>query len=144
VSDLINSEWESDEALEQFAITPLAEVEWAQPHTLSIYGNAPLTEPMKLYMEVHDYLQTRGSFYRPNYFLNFGRLLTDFQKITSSKSYLLARGPDSICRVICSHLDTQNVKYNVITGPAQPETRLWVRLGSSHLLCNAAYAVFDD
>jgi hypothetical protein len=135
-----------DEAWEIFEVRSLADVGWAQPSCFDIYCNGPLLRPFSLYQAVHDYLELEHSFFRADDFLNFGssRLLADYQKIVASNSYLVARAPDAIRALVCAELDAQGVGYSVISHSRQPETRLWVRLEGLDVICEAAYAEFEE
>lgn len=135
-----------DDAWEIFEVRSLADIGWAQPSRFGIYCNGPLLNPFSLYRAVHDYLELENSFFRADDFLNFGwsRLLADYQKIATSDSYLLARAPEAIRALICAELDAQGVGYSIISHPRQPETRLWVRLEGLDVICEAAYAEFEE
>jgi hypothetical protein len=121
-----------DEALEDFSIRSLANVEWAQPDSCQIYCNGPLANATTIYSKLQTYLCEVGAFKETGDFLNQGQLLSRFVKLTSGRSYLLARGPDVICRLLCEELDKQavpyNVPYNVIVHRCPAEDRLWVSL----------------
>jgi hypothetical protein len=46
-------------------------------------------------------LADTGAFKVPEDFLNQRHALTDFPQVTSGHSYLLARVPDALCRLLC-------------------------------------------
>lgn len=131
------------EDLEGFAIQPLATVEWAQPPRNAIYCQAPLPDPARIYSMLQAFLTEASAFKGPGDFLNEGCLLDNFAKITSGGSYLLARAPDVLCRLLCDELDRQAVPHNVIEHATQPENRLWVRLGQAGFFCGRAWAEIE-
>lgn len=131
------------EDLEYFSVQPLVGVGWAQPETQQIYCNGPLPDPVSLYSKLQAYLVSAGAFKGPGDFLNQGEVLAQFAKITSGRSYLLARGPDVVCRLLCDELDRQSVSRTVIAHSSPPESRLWVRLNGSGFLCARAWAEFE-
>ena len=132
-----------DEDLEAFWVQRLAGVGWAQPDTNAIYCNGPLSDPVSLYSKLQAYLVAADAFKGPSDFLNQGEVLARFAKITSGKSYLLARGPDVVCRLLCDELGAQAVSHTVIAHSRPPEDRLWVRLNGSGFLCARAWAEFE-
>lgn len=131
------------EDLEGFAIQPLATVEWAQPSRNEIYCQSPLPDPARIYSMLQVFLAKAGAFKGPGDFLNQGHLLDGFARITSGCSYLLARAPDALCRLLCAELDRQVVPHNVIEHATQPENRLWVRLDETGFLCGGAWAEIE-
>ena len=133
----------SDEDLEAFWVQPLAGVGWAQPDTNAIYCNGPLPDPAAVYSKLQAYLAAADAFKAPGDFLNQGEVPARFAKIASGRSYLLARGPDAVCRLLCDELDRQAVSHTVIAHIRPPEDRLWVRLNGSGFLCKRAWAEFD-
>jgi hypothetical protein len=134
------------EALETFAVRSLANVDWAQPSSHSIYCSAPLQDPLRLYTVVQDHLLDVDSFKKPSDFLNFdfdGRL-NGFMAIASSSLFLVARAPQSLSQIICEELTRQGVPHNVLTKTLPLEQRLWVTLGSFNFLCQSAMAIFEQ
>src|SRR5271155_2569639 len=129
---------DDDEALETFEITASAEVGWAQPDAFSIFCSGPLKDPLKLYLRVHDFLKEIDAYREPDEFLNYasGRL-AQFIQITSSSSFLVARGPECIRKIVCDELEKQGVAHNVIATALTPRRGWLVRLGESHFLCDA-------
>jgi hypothetical protein len=131
------------EDLEVFSIEPLATIEWAQSSRNDIYCHAPLPDPARIYSMLQAFLAGVGAFKGPGDFLNQGCLLEGFTKVTSDRSYLLARAPDVLCRLLCDELDRQLVPHNVLQHSPWPESRLWVRLEGAGFLCGSAWAEFE-
>ena len=129
-----------NEDLEDFSIRPLVGVEWAQPESNSVYCYAPLTDPAAVYARLQSYLYGVGSFKGPGDFLNNGETLSRFAKLTSGRSYQVARGPDVISDLVCQELGAQGVPHNVLTNRLPAEDRLWVKLNGSSFLCQSAWA----
>ncbi|MDO8289046.1 MAG: hypothetical protein Q7T44_07490 [Parvibaculum sp.] len=142
LEDLSPDEFVGDEALEDFDVCSLAALDWAQPNIHSIFCSSPLSNPMQLYMLLHDYLEDAGSFRKPAAFLNGGARLSSFAQITSARSFKIAECPQSVCDLICHELDEQGVRYNVMSTDLPSDNRLLVRLGDSHFLCEVAYVEF--
>jgi hypothetical protein len=92
---------------------------------------------------VQTFLASVGAFKGVGDFLNQGLLLRDFTKISSGRSYLLARAPDVLSRLLCDELDRQLVPYNVVANSKWPENRQWVRLEDTGFLCERAWAEFQ-
>jgi hypothetical protein len=137
----VNFGW--DEALEDFRIQSLAGIDWAQPATHSIYCSTALKDPLSVYIGLQDYLAEAGSYLRAEHFLNCGNKLRKFTELTTSQSYMLARCPSAISEILCSELDRQAVRYNVIAINLPPEDRLWVAMGDADFLCETAVAEFS-
>lgn len=132
-----------EEDLECFSVQPLAGVGWAQPETQQIFCNGPLPDPVSVYSKLQAYLVAADAFKGPGDFLNQGDVLARFAKITSGRSYSLARGPEVVCRLLCDELGRQSVSHTVISHSSPPESRLWVRLNGSGFLCARAWAEFE-
>lgn len=132
------------EALDDFEVHPTTEFNWAQPDIFSIFCSSPLKHPLKLYVRLHDYLQGVNSYRDAEEFLNFpsGRL-DQFITIVSSNSFLVARCPECVRRVICDELEDQGIAYNIIETPIPPNRNLLVWVAGSHFLCAEAFAEFD-
>lgn len=134
-----------DEALEVFEIFPLADLDWAQPNSFSVYCSSPLKSPWTLYLRVHDFLQQVDSYREVWEFLNYpSGQLAQFVEIASSNSFLVATGPQCILDIVRSELDAQSVTYNVLGGTMKPDQRLLVRIARSHFLCSGAFAEFGQ
>jgi hypothetical protein len=141
----VSGDWETGQALEAFEIRAAAEVDWAQSAFASIYCSGPLRDPLRLYMLVHDFLVRAGACCRPDAFLNLGSgELSQFVDICTSRSFLVARGPDCIRQIVCKELVRQGVAHNVIDNPGTPSAGFLVRLGSSHFFCRSAFAEYGE
>jgi hypothetical protein len=136
---------DGDEALEFFEITALAEVDWAQPDAFSIFCSDPLKYPLKLHLRVHDFLKEADAYREPHEFLNYASgQLAQFIQTTSSSSFLVARGPECIRKIVCDELENQGVVHNVIATALTPRRGWLVRLGESHFVCDATFAEFEE
>ena len=135
---------EHEMALDEFEVRPTVELDWAQPDIFSIFCSSPLRHPLKLYVRVHDYLKDVDSYRGAEDFLNFpsGRL-DQFISTASSNSFLVARCPECVRRIICDELEVQGVAYNTIETPLPPNRNLLARVAGSHFLCAEAFAEFD-
>ena len=143
--ELEDFESDCDEALEEFDVVSMSEVGWAQADEFSIYCSSTLNDPLELHLRVHDFLNEADAYRRPGEFLNCasGRL-AKFVEITSSNSYMVARGPECIRDIVCRELERQGVAYNVIATPTKPACGMLIRLAQSHFVCTAAFAEFPE
>src|SRR6266446_3128425 len=115
---------DNDEALDPFDVSSVADHEWAQPNTFEVYCNGPLPDPLGLYAKVEDYLWGVSAPKGARDFLNVDcGVLSRFVQITASSSYLVARGPERIRKIVCDELGEQRVPYNVLTHSAPPDNR---------------------
>lgn len=133
-----------DEALETFDVSATSELPWAQPDAYSIYCSSRLPDALAVFTAVQDYLLAERAPRIPGDFLNAGSQLSQFLKITASACYLLATGPDSICKIVRSELDRQSVPYTVLAANGHAESPLFVRLGGLTFFCDSAVAEFDE
>lgn len=134
-----------DEALELFDVSPLASHDWGQPSTFAIYGSAPLPDPLAFYTKIEDHLWRARACRDARDFLNTGSgLLSGFIGITTTTSYLVARGPESIRQLVCDELQRQSVPHNVLPERGRADDALLVHLGGSSFLCGAAFAEFGE
>jgi hypothetical protein len=136
-------DFENDEALEEFEVSALDEHEWAAPSIYSVYCHAPLTDPLRLYALVEDYLRKAEAPMTARDYLNMDTgQLQRFQEITSSTSYLVARAPEAIKQIVCDELVHQSVPHNILTTPLPRDDLLLVRFGGSQFFCEEAVAEF--
>jgi hypothetical protein len=135
-----------EEYLEPFDARPLSEHEWAKGVHSDIYCSAPLSNPLDVYVSVHDFLLSVSCPFGPERYLNMGNSgsLEEFVDIASSKSFLLFNGPDAIRQVVAEGLENCGADYNIVYGKDRSEGLICVRLSGSHLICRSAYAVFED
>ncbi len=133
-----------DEMLEEFTIESAVDLAWAQPACHSIYCSAPLRDQFSLFAAVHDYLAQVDAFHKVDDFLNMGGTVRKFIEITSSTSYLVAKGPDVIRDIVMKELEKQGVPFTVLTHALSPDERLFVRFGPNVFFCRSAIATFDD
>ncbi|MEN3976259.1 hypothetical protein [Emcibacter sp. SYSU 3D8] len=134
----------SDEALEDFEVTLLANHAWAHPPIFAIYGNAPLPDPLALHAKVHDYLRTSNASKGASDFLNACDTLAGFVQITSRRSYLAAQGPEAIRQIVCQEMEAQGVSFAVLDQKAYRMAHLLVRLDGAFFTCERAFAEFDE
>lgn len=130
----------SEEDLEDFAVYPLASIDWAQPQSHAIYCSGPLMDPVALYQRLEDYLYEHGAFKHVSDYLNNGYSLRAFSEMTAKMSYCLGHCPASVLEILSEELKAQHVPYTVIAHTCRPENRLWVRLNGSDFLCADAWA----
>jgi hypothetical protein len=135
-------DWEYDEALESFEVSPLSEQRWANGLTsYSTYCSERLPDPLRLYSVVADYLWEAGAPRSPRDYLNVPHgTLASFCAITATTSYLLARAPEYLHQMISAELLRQNVRHNVLTEKGRPDDGLLVQLGASSFMCANATA----
>lgn len=133
-------DFEDDEALEGFEVLPLGASRWALPQTWSIYCSAPVPDPLRIYVSLHDFLSRQAAFMAPEDFLNQARQIGDFLNLAASQSFLLGRGPDCIRDLICDELQRQGVAHNVVRTHAGVGAKFHVRFGTSSFLCDEAFA----
>jgi hypothetical protein len=138
-----------EEHLENFDVQLLANVGWAQPSRYEIFCSSAVLDPISLYMALQDFLVQENSQKTPEDFLNWQATLRQFASLVASNSYLIARCPEIVRRVISDELTRQGVRHNCMQGHAvatdiDSSAALLVRLGGSSFLCRAAYGVFPD
>jgi len=133
------------EALEPFEVMPSSQLAWAQPNGFEVYCNAPLREPLEIYARVNDFLAQTGSFRGADWYLNFSytRGLAGFAGVAQSNSYLLARVPPALHRVVTEELQRQHVSYNEIPTKFGSPGELLVTIQNSQFFCRTAFAEFD-
>jgi hypothetical protein len=129
--------------LEDFSVVCLADVGWAQPPADEIYCNGPLADPIALYTLLQDRLHDADAFLGPEDLLNQCDRLSEFLRLASGSSFLLARTPAALTGLLRSELDRQQVPYTVLARQAGVESRLWVRFAGGSFLCERAFAEID-
>jgi hypothetical protein len=145
IENFANTSLSADEALETFEVCSLTELDWAQPNRFSVYCSGSLENPLKLYWRVHDFLGKADAYRRTSEFLNYpSGQLAQFVETTSSGSYLIGSGPESIRSIICEELEKQGVAYNIIESKMAPARGLLVRLAMSDFVCAEAFAEFEE
>jgi hypothetical protein len=132
-----------DEALEDFKISRVSDVPWAQAREWDIYCSAPIPRPFDLYCRVQSYLRENEAFVGPEFFLNQADDLSRFARMVASSGFLLCSGPNCIREMICDELVLQCVSHNVLRRSAEAP-KLLVRLGDSAFLCDSAIAEFQS
>jgi hypothetical protein len=126
--------------LEEFSVQCLADLGWAQPPIEEIYCSGPIPDPIALYTLLQRRLHEAGAFLRADDLLNQCDLLSDFLELASGNSFLLARTPAVLRRLLCAELDRQGVPYSVVGNQARVDSRLWVRFCGESFLCARAHA----
>lgn len=137
-------EW--DEALEPFEVIACEDLAWAQPSGSAIYCQAPLPEPLEMYMAVHDLLISYNALRDVwRYFNNpDSRQLDSFVRITRTNSYLLGQFPGKIRNVVCAKLDAQGVPYYERPTGLASTGRYLVTIQNSQFFCETAHAEFES
>ncbi len=135
---------EDDEALEPFAVTPMADLPWAQPASHSLFCSAATPRPLRLYAVIADYLASAGAPTMAGQYLNGGARPDVFVETASTESYRVATAPPEIARIIRAELEAQGVPYTVQDHGVSSDDRLWVRLGDANIYCARAYAILPD
>lgn len=138
-----------DEALEDFSIQSLIDTDWAQGGERQIFCSGPLRDPFSLYMALEEHLLAADTYMRPEDFLNWPSSLRKFAEMTASGSYLVARAPIGVCKIVVDELERQCVPHNLVGGSrvatdVQAAKGLWVRLNGSSFLCRGAVAILPD
>lgn len=136
---------EFSEALEPFNVIASDTLPWAQPRGSEIYCNAPLPKPLEVYLTVHDFLASHGTFRRAWQYLNCpeGEQLGPFIQITQANSFLLGRFPPVIRDLVCAQLDAQGVPYSDLPIGLEKLGKLLVTIQRSQFFCETAVAVFE-
>lgn len=132
-----------DEDLEFFDVRPLSEQGWAKGDHCEIYCSNALSNPFEVYAQLHDFLVSINCPYGPDHYLNFGnsRSFNEFFSITSSKSYLLCQGPESVCQCVCDTLELNGTQFSVVKKGSFLTGLICLRLNETYLICKSAYAV---
>jgi hypothetical protein len=133
---------QEDEALEDFEISLVSAVPWAQACDWSIYCSGAIAQPLTLYSTIHDYLCSNNSFLTAEHFLNQATDLSRFAAMAQTNGFLVARGPTCIRDLVCEDLVRQSVPHNVVQTVADTEPKFLIRLGNSAFLCESARAEF--
>ena len=135
-----------DEALEFFDVRPLSELEWANGDHWEIYCSGPLSSPLELFVELHEFLRSANCPYQPDHYLNFGfsGSFNDFREITSSNSYLLCSGPEFVSSRVCRSLEERDVSFSIVKGKNSSGGSICFRVRQSFLICQSAYADILD
>ncbi len=134
---------EADEALEDFAIRLTSSLDWVSTELFQIYCSAPLSDPLKVYAIVQNYLLAQRASWTPAHYLNGARCLDQFLEVTASAGYLLATVPQSLRELVVSELQAQGVRHNVMESKARADGRLFVRILGSAFFCETAVAEFE-
>lgn len=135
-----------NEDLEYFDVRPLTELEWSKGAHCDVYCNGPLPRSLNVYATLHEYLQSVDCPYGPERYLNMGDggSLRELSEIATSKSFHLCRGPETICDVVSAEIEKIGTGFNVIKGKESSSGLIFVRIAQSHLICQSAFAIFDD
>lgn len=135
-----------EEDLEPFDVRPLSEHEWAKGAHCDVYCSSPLSDPLDIYVRLHDFLLSVDCPYGPERYLNMGDSgsFVEFAAIASSKAFLICSGPESVCNVACKGLKDSGAAFKIISDREVSSDLICVRCGESYLICQSAYAVFDD
>jgi hypothetical protein len=136
---------EFNEALEPFSVIASDALPWAQSRGSAIYCNAPLPRPLQVYLAVHDFLASHGTFRRAWQYLNCpdSEQLSPFVQITQANSYLLGRFPPAIRDLVCAELDAQGVSYSDLPIGLEKPRQLLVTIQRSQFFCETAEAVIE-
>ncbi|HEY3799881.1 MAG TPA: hypothetical protein VGL58_16145 [Caulobacteraceae bacterium] len=135
---------DDDEALENFEVQLVSNVPWAQACEWSIFCSSPMSEPLALYTQVHDFLSGCDAFLAPRDFLNQAHSMSKFVSVAESNGYLVARGPRCIKDVVCAELERQGVVHNVLHHSSGRNPKFLVSLGDSSFVCDSATAELPD
>lgn len=123
---------------------------WRQGASGSIYCNRPIPDPVAVFVAVENYLSEQTCPFGPEEFLHsYGGdgFLTSFKNLVESPGYYLGGGPAPICHLICAELDRQGVTYKLhgATGENDdPELQYFSLTGQTFIVCEKAFAEFDD
>jgi hypothetical protein len=133
-------DFEEDEALEFVNVSPLSQHGWADGGTsFATYCSEPLPEPLALYAVVEDYLWDAGAPRSARDYLNIqDGSLARFCALTRASSYLVARAPEHLHRLVEAELARQHVAHNVIAHERPMATGLFVQIGGTSLVCESA------
>lgn len=147
-SDIFSTDG-SEEDLETFSVWPLSENKCAEGDHCDVYCSSPLSRPLDVYATLHDFLLSNNSPYGPDHFLNFGRSgsLNEFANIASSTSFLLYSGPEALCKIVCDELKKFGTDFNVIKDigwSTNSNELICIQFSRQHIICQSAYAIFDD
>ncbi len=136
---------EDNEALEEFQIKESEELPWTQDYGFAIYCSEPVDNPFSIYEIAHDWLQSNGSLFEVNDFLNFGHsgLIRDFTRICQSSSFLLARAPSELANLICEELTRCDITHNKFSEHLRDLPKFVVTMSGSQFFCSGAYCIYD-
>jgi hypothetical protein len=142
---ILEADW-AEEDLEWFDVRPLASRLWAKGVNCEVFCHSKLNRPLDVYATLHDYLNAVACPYGPSTYLNMGDSgsLAAYAEIAQSNSFLLCRGPEAICAIVCVALEKQNAKFNLVRGGGPPHELIWASIGRSQFTCTAAYLTWDE
>ena len=132
-----------EEDLETIYASYLEEQEWAMGAHFQIYCSSCIQNPFELYAKLDDYLTSIGSPFSAKKYLNMNKF-SDLADTLSSNNFKLADGPEKVVNQICSYLRDAEVPFTVIEGRKERDDLIYVQLGTGHLICGEAYALFDE
>lgn len=138
-----------DEDLEYFDAFRLEECQWAQGPSCEVYMNCALATPIELFIRLHDLLLSFGCPFAPSRYLNMGLsdTLEEFQQICASKSFKIFQGPEQMWRLISDGIIDSDKDCTILTTRSSKDESpemIFVRIGSSFLICESAYAAFRE
>jgi hypothetical protein len=136
-------DWGSED-LQPFTARPVDDVSWLGGARCAIYCDSAVPDPGHLIISLYDHLQSIGCSLGVTQFLNCpaGRL-SDFVVLASGHSFNLANGPEAICNFLQHELQSQGVKFNVVSAPGRRDRGLLIEFGGSQFACREAFAEFD-
>ncbi len=141
-----------EEDLELLTASFLHEEEWAKGVQYEIFCSSPISDSYGLYALFDDYLMSLGCPYSARDYLNMGKSFSTFKDVTSAKSYLLARAPEEVCKVICEFLKLQEVEFKVLQGrEGSIEIKnkymscdlIYAQFSGGFIICGEAYALYE-
>jgi hypothetical protein len=131
------------DALEIFSVQSAKEVAWFGQEQTSIFCSAPLSDPIKIFAIVHDFLVEQDALYRVSKYLN-AHTISRFVELACYNGFFLGGFPSVLADMICAELRTQNVAYTQFSGVRKDHDKLLVNLEGTQFFCSSAVAVFDD
>lgn len=119
---------------------------WAYGTHATIFGNSPVPDPARLFLEywdlVHERLHARSAADLRSSFVPFTRWAA---RVGENRMYHLLEGPLPLMEACRPLLDAQGVQYVLITGPERRTDHLRVVwIGDWEVVCSEATIEFPD
>lgn len=131
---------DDDEALGDFNVLPVEDLEWMRPGAFTLYCNQPIPEPLAIYDIVERWVAPACGVREVHDFLHGAERLATFLEYAASQIFLLATGPDSLRALLVRELERQGVQHQLMPSQSQPHGgRYLVRLaGGTWFFCESA------
>lgn len=134
---ITSSDWTIED--EDLLVLQDAPEVWACGTHATVFGNAPLRDPARFFVEWWDRVHELHAEDVAELHENFVPFTAWAERVSQHESYTLLRGPQRLLEEALPLLDAQGVHYALVSGPERPTTELQlVVFGPSWLVCQSA------